>query len=137
MSNRPRVPGQNKTPAGIRKPSTLSISKKKLPTITTALTACEGASPWTRIEVEWRAQDRFIPFDILTRPGHYQAGAYPCLEFLTEEQSTIKTIAKAGQIAYDTAVENAKRYCGKTVTLMLDVLGGDYGEVVNTLMRPG
>ena len=97
----------------------------------------EGASPWTRIEVEWRAQDRLIPFDILTRPGHYLAGAYPCLEFLTEEQSTIKTIAKAGQIAYDTAVENAKRHCGKTVTLMLDVLGGDYGEVVNTLMRPG
>ena len=97
----------------------------------------EGSSPWTRIEVEWRAQDRFIPFDILTRPGHYLAGAYPCLEFLTEEQSTIKTIAKAGQIAYDTAVENAKRHCGKTVTLMLDVLGGDYGEVVNTLMRPG
>ncbi|MDD2917683.1 replication initiation factor domain-containing protein [Rhodoferax sp.] len=97
----------------------------------------EGTSPWTRIEVEWRAQDRFIPFDILTRPGHYLAGAYPCLEFLTEEQSTIKTVAKAGQIAYDTAVENAKRHCGKTVTLMLDVLGGDYGEVVNSLMRPG
>lgn len=97
----------------------------------------ETTSAWTRIEVEWRAQDRFIPFDILTRPGHYLAGAYPCLEFLTEEQSTIKTIAKAGQIAYDTAVENAKRHCGKTVTLMLDVLGGDYGEVVNTLMRPG
>ena len=97
----------------------------------------ETTSAWTRIEVEWRAQDRFIPFDILTRPGHYLAGAYPCLEFLTEEQSTIKTIAKAGQIAYDTAVENAKRHCGKTVNLMLDVLGGDFGEVVNSLMRPG
>lgn len=97
----------------------------------------EATSAWTRVEVEWRAEDRYIPYDILTRPGHYLAGAYPCLAFLTEEQSTIKTIAKGGQIAYDTAVENAKRHCGKTVNLMLEVLGGDYSEVVNSLLRPG
>lgn len=29
----------------------------------------DPASPWTRIEVEWRAQDRHIPYDILTRQG--------------------------------------------------------------------
>jgi phage replication initiation protein len=97
----------------------------------------EGTSPWTRVEVEWRAQDRYIPYDILTRPGHYLAGAYPCLAFLSEEQSTIKTISKAVQIAYDTAVENAKRHCGKIVNLMLDVLGGDYAGVVGSLIRPG
>jgi phage replication initiation protein len=28
----------------------------------------DAASAWTRIEVEWRAQDRHIPYDILTRP---------------------------------------------------------------------
>lgn len=97
----------------------------------------EVASPWTRVEVEWRAQDRYIPYDILTRPGHYLAGAYPCLAFLTEVQSVIKTIAKGAQIAYDTAVENAKRHCGKIVNLMLDVLGGDYAGVVDSLIRPG
>ena len=97
----------------------------------------EGASPWTRVEVEWRAQDRYIPYDILIRPGHYLAGAYPCLAFLSEEQSIIKTIAKGAQIAYDTAVENAKRHCGKIVNLMLDVLGGDYVGVVQSLLRPG
>ena len=97
----------------------------------------EATSPWTRIEVEWRAQDRYIPYDVLTRPGHYLAGAYPCLAFLTEEQSVIKTIAKGGQIAYDTAVENAKRHCGKTINLMLDVLGGDFAGVVESLRRPG
>ena len=96
-----------------------------------------AASPWTRIEVEWRAQDRYIPYDVLTRPGHYLAGAYPCLAFLTEEQSVIKTIAKGGQIAYDTAVENAKRHCGKTINLMLDVLGGDFAGVIESLRRPG
>ncbi|MDO8458678.1 MAG: replication initiation factor domain-containing protein [Burkholderiaceae bacterium] len=94
-------------------------------------------SGWTRFEVEWRAQDRYIPFDILTRPGHYLAGAYPCLVVLNEEQSVIKTIAKGAQIAFDSAVEHAKQHCGKLVNLLLSVVGGDYAEVVNRLMRSG
>jgi phage replication initiation protein len=94
-------------------------------------------SPWARIEVEWRAQDRHIPYDILTKPGQYLAGAYPCLAALDVHQSTIKTVAKAAQIAYDRAVENAKLHCGKIVNLMLAVVGGDYAEVVNQLIRPG
>lgn len=97
----------------------------------------ESDSKWCRAEVEWRAQDRYIPYDILTRPGHYLAGAYPCLAFLSEQQSTIKTIAKGAQVAYETAVENAKRACGKVVNLMLDVLDGDYAGVVQSLMRDG
>ncbi|MFW5328806.1 replication initiation factor domain-containing protein [Hydrogenophaga sp. ZJX-1] len=97
----------------------------------------DPASSWTRIEVEWRAQDRHIPYDILTRPGQYLAGAYPCLVVLNELQSTIKTVAKAAQIAYDRAVENAKLHCGKIVNLMLAVVGGDYAEVVKQLIRPG
>lgn len=97
----------------------------------------EGDSKWTRFEVEWRAQDRYIPFDILTRPGHYLAGSYPCLAFLSAEQSVIKTIAKSAQIAFDAAVENAKQHCGKLVNLLLSVVGGDYAEVVHRLSRPG
>jgi phage replication initiation protein len=97
----------------------------------------DESSRWTRIEVEWRAQDRHIPYDILTKPGQYLAGAYPCLAVLNEQQSTIRTVAKAAQIAYDRAIENAKLHCGKTVNLMLAVVGGDYAEVVNQLIRPG
>lgn len=97
----------------------------------------DPASRWTRIEVEWRAQDRHIPYDILTKPGQYLAGAYPCLGVLDEHQSTIKTTSKGAQIAYDRAVENAKLHCGKIVNLMLSVLGGDYAEVVGQLVRPG
>ncbi|QCB46430.1 replication initiation factor domain-containing protein [Hydrogenophaga sp. PAMC20947] len=97
----------------------------------------DTTSPWTRIEVEWRAQDRHIPYDVLTRPGQYLAGAYPCLIVLDEVQSTIKTVSKGAQIAYDRAVENASVSCGKVVNLMLAVAGGDYAEVVNQLVRPG
>jgi len=97
----------------------------------------DAASAWTRVEVEWRAQDRHIPYDLLTRPGHYLAGAYPCLAFLDEEQSSIKTVSKAAQVAYDTAVAHAKQHCGKLINLMLAVLGGDFSEVVGQLSRPG
>ncbi len=95
------------------------------------------SSPWTRAEVEWRAQDRLIPYDILSNPGQYLAGAYPCLVFLEKVQSVIKTVAKAAQTTYETAVDNAKRLVGKTVNLMLNVSGGDYVQVVEQLIRPG
>lgn len=97
----------------------------------------DAASAWTRVEVEWRDQDRHIPYDILTRPGHYLAGAYPCLAFLSEEQSRIKTIAKGACIAFERALENAKQHCGKLVNLALEVFQGDYAEVVSRLVRPG
>ena len=97
----------------------------------------EACSPWTRIEVEWRAEDRFIPYDILTRPSHYLAGSYPCLSFLSEEQSVIKTVTKAAQIAFDAACDNAKQHCGKLINLMMQVMQGDYVAVVDKLIRPG
>lgn len=97
----------------------------------------DPSSRWARAEVEWRAQDRYIPFDILVRPAQYLAGSYPCLAFINEVQSTIKTITKGAQVAFDTAVENAKRHCGKVVNLLLDVHGGDYASVVDSLIRPG
>ncbi len=97
----------------------------------------DPASPWTRVEVEWRGKDRLIPFDILTAPGKYLAGAYPCLGFLSAEQSRIKTVANGAFIAFESAVGNGKQQAGKLVNLMLRVFGGDMGEVVKQLQRDG
>lgn len=97
----------------------------------------DAASAWTRVEVELRAKDRWIPYDVLTRPGHYLAGCYPCLAFLSEIQSTVKTVVKAAQIAFDKAVDHAKQACGKLVNLMLTVSGGDFVDVVQRLRRDG
>ena len=95
----------------------------------------DGSSAWTRVEVEWKAQDRHIPYDILTCPGQYLAGAYPCLAPLHEKQSVIKTIAKAAKTVYDKAVSTAKQQFGKLVNLMLEVEGGDCGAVIAQLIR--
>ena len=97
----------------------------------------DGASPWTRVEVEWRGKDRVIPFEVLTEPGKYLAGAYPCLGFLNVEQSRIKTIANSATVSFDKAVSHAKVQSGKLVNLMLQVYGGDVSEVVNRLRRDG
>jgi phage replication initiation protein len=94
-------------------------------------------SRWTRIEVEWRAQDRLLPYDVLTRPGQYLAGAYPCLRSLSVEQSRIKTLAKASTITFERAMDNARQQTGKLVHLMMRVFGGDYAAVVDHLKREG
>jgi len=97
----------------------------------------DAESRWVRVEVEWRDQDRHIPYDVLTRPGQYFAGAYPCLGFLSAQQSRIRTIAKGALISFDTAVRNGKQHVGKLVDFMLRVFGGDCGEVVMRLRREG
>jgi phage replication initiation protein len=94
-------------------------------------------SPWVRVEVEWRAERRHIPFDVLTQPGTYLAGAYPCLSVLATEQARIRTTANAASIAFDAAVENARQQSGKIINLMMRVYGGDYAEVVERLRRDG
>lgn len=97
----------------------------------------DPTSPWTRVEVEWHSKDRLIPFELLTEPGKYLAGAYPCLAFLNVEQARIKTIAKGATISFGAAVDNAKQQAGKLVNLMLKVYGGDMGEVMHQLRRDG
>lgn len=97
----------------------------------------EPGSAWTRIEVEWRGQDRLIPADVVTRPGSYLAGAYPCLAGLHVEQSRIKTIANAASIDFDAAVEHGRQHAGRLVNLMLHVFAGDVSAVVERLRRDG
>ena len=97
----------------------------------------DSSSPWTRVEVEWHGKDRLIPFELLPEPGKYLAGAYPCLGALHSEQARIKTIANSATIAFEAAVDNARQQTGKLVNVMLQVFGGDVGEVVARLRRDG
>lgn len=97
----------------------------------------DPTSPWTRVEVEWHGKDRLIPFELLTAPGKYLAGAYPCLAHLDVEQVRIKTIANSATISLNVAETNGKQQAGKLVNLMLQVYGGDEGEVIKRLRRDG
>lgn len=46
----------------------------------------EASSPWVRLECEWRSKSRWLPYDMVKRPGAYLAGAFPWLSFLSVEQ---------------------------------------------------
>lgn len=97
----------------------------------------DPSNPWVRVEVELRNKSRVIPWDTLATPGHYLAGSYPCLDFLSETQEKIRTITKTVNVSYARAVHHAKQMTGKLVNVMMQFHGGDAFAVVNELKREG
>lgn len=94
-------------------------------------------SPWNRAEVEHRSKGRWIPWDIVTRPGDYLAGSYPCFWSLSERQDKIRTLRRASSISYVAMVENVRISAGRALNVMHHVEGGDAKAVLDQLMRPG
>lgn len=94
-------------------------------------------NPWVRVEVEWHNESRHIPYEALTNPGKYLAGAYECLHFLDQEQSRIQTEQRSAKVSFDKAMNNGRHLAGKLVNLALEVYQGDYAEVVEQLRREG
>jgi phage replication initiation protein len=97
----------------------------------------DKSSPWVRVEVELHNKSRVIPWDIVVNPGHFLAGAYPCLKFLSAIQYKIRTIQKSVNMTYSRMVAWLKESAGKAVSLMLEVNQGDAEAVVSQILRPG
>lgn len=94
-------------------------------------------STWFRAEVEWRAKDRVIPFDVLTNPGIYLAGSFPALAFLSAVQDRIKTMKTAVTVTVEQAVSNAKQLVGKLLNVLSEHLSWSPDDIVKTLRRDG
>lgn len=97
----------------------------------------DTSSPWTRVEVELRNQDRVIPWDALTRPGTYLAGAFPCLAFLSAVQEKIRTIAKSAQTTLTVATHHLQKSGGKLVDLLMNMHNEDAAAVVEKIRGEG
>lgn len=97
----------------------------------------DTSSPWVRIEVELKNKSRVIPWDVLLTPGHYLAGAYPCLSFLSAAQEKIRTITKVVMVSLGRAIHHAQQMAGKVVNVLMQFHGGDAFAVVNALKRDG
>lgn len=93
-------------------------------------------SLWTRLEVEFKASDRVIPYDILTNPGSYLAGAYPCLSWVNEAQSKIKMIVKVAKLTYEAMKKNIRAQMGGFVNYMVQGLGLSPEQIIKDLSRP-
>ncbi|EXA63899.1 replication initiation factor domain-containing protein [Acinetobacter baumannii] len=79
-------------------------------------------SPWCRAEVEFKANDRHIPLEILLSPSQYFIGAYPCFQWLAKQLekdfvSPEKTeiIKEQSQINWNRAIEIVKEQFGKYI----------------------
>ncbi|MCQ1056927.1 replication initiation factor domain-containing protein [Photobacterium sp. ZSDE20] len=94
----------------------------------------EEHKDWVRWELELRAKDRVLPFDVLLTPDKYLAGAYPALGFVSkEEQCMIATHKRKWFTSVDNAVRNGATQCGKLVNFMRQCLDLDDSQIVNML----
>lgn len=94
-------------------------------------------SPWVRIEVELRKLNRLIPWDVVIRPGQYLAGAYPCLRWLSLNQSKVVTTQRIYDISYESMCAQVRLASGRALNVMCDVEGGDSAEVLARVVRAG
>jgi DNA relaxase NicK len=95
------------------------------------------SSPWVRVEVELRGKKRVIPWDALTSPEKYLAGAFPCLAYLSQEQHKIRTITKAVEITIESITEHLRTVGGKSFNVLRQVYGGDDTALLNQITRDG
>lgn len=94
-------------------------------------------SPWCRVELELRNKSRLIPWEAVTRCGNYLAGAYPCLTFISIEQSKVRTLKHSFQISYDRMTHWVRTAAGPALNVMCEVHGGDAAGVLFEVVRDG
>lgn len=72
-------------------------------------------SNWVRAEVEFKANDRVIPFDVLKDPSAYFMGAYPVFDdlFDYERINKLEIIQKTAQITLQHSFDWIKTQAGK------------------------
>lgn len=97
----------------------------------------DPSSQWTRVEVELRNKGRVIPWDALTRPGHYLAGAFPCLAYLSAIQEKIRNITKASSITLTMATIHLRKTYGKLVDLLMKLHHENSTAVIRKIRGEG
>lgn len=97
----------------------------------------DPTSPWVRAEVELHNKSRVVPWEVLTRPAPYLAGAYPALRYLSAEQCRIRTIKESAAITFVGMVDNLSMQGGKGIHMMRVAYKGDCTAIVDRLEREG
>ena len=84
----------------------------------------DASSPWVRWELEFHNVDRVIPWEAVTDPAPYLAGAFPGLSWVCGYGSRIKTVQRSDAISYAHLVRHARQSCGALINVMVDREGG-------------
>lgn len=94
-------------------------------------------SPWVRVEVEMRAKDRVIPYEVLTMPGEYVAGAYPALSWAAAARAAIRTVKEKALHTVTSLFRHARRAYGQLMRVMVEECGHDPAQLAMALVRDG
>lgn len=88
---------------------------------------------WQRCEVEFKAVDRILPFDMLLAPSEYLLSAYPCFKDIAPhiQPARIETLKKNSTISAKAAIETIKRQYGKYINLFKQVFEPE--ELINLI----
>lgn len=97
----------------------------------------EMDNPWFRLELELRGTNRIIPWNVLTQPGQYLAGSYPCLSSLSSAPCVLETSVKVASMDYDKTLSHLRKQWGQFINLVQDVEHGDPASAMQALIRPG
>ena len=94
-------------------------------------------SPWVRCEVELKAIDRIIPYDVLLDAGRYFAGCYPAFQRFEglKAPCRIETYTKTLAAAYEHLEHHARLQVGRLVNFMKSVRNMSSDDIVETLSR--
>lgn len=92
--------------------------------------------PWVRWEIEYRNVDRHIPWDVLAEPGNYVAGAFPCLSWVSQQASRVRTVKTQDAISYERLTHCGSVQYGALINVMLE-REGSAERVVELLRRVG
>lgn len=91
----------------------------------------DSLSLWTRLELELKTHDRYLPLDVLLSPSSYFKGAYPALENLCDQLKDFvapekcQLIEKQVNINFDKAIDVLKTQFGKYIRQFRKILSDD------------
>lgn len=94
-----------------------------------------SSSPWVRVEVEHKAVERVLPFDMLLLPGQYLAGSYPAFKWVNDTQNRIVTHKKQLEITLQSSIDFVRLQAGQHINVLLEALGSD--GFVSAVRRDG
>jgi len=94
-------------------------------------------SPWIRTEVEYRAKDRVLPYEMLYKPAEYVAGAYPALAWASEAKATVRTVKEKALHTVTSLFRHARKAYGQLLRVMVEECGHDPAMVAMALVRDG
>ena len=72
-------------------------------------------SQWVRFEIEFKAKDIVIPFEVLIVPGEYFGGAYPVCAQFQEKAKRIEAVKKNLELTFERCIEVAKNQVGRAI----------------------